>query len=666
MTTYFASQSGTGNGLSLGSPFKVSDFFSVASPGDVLYLLDGLYTGSNSMLTPPSGMGGTSGNPIGVFALNDGAVLINGQNARVPCMLDNSDYWNVQGVNFGNSSASVVNVNPGSDHNIFRRCIAYNANSSANEHVWSLYQATNTLLEDCAGFGSGRKIFQVFQSDTNVLRRCFGMWHNSTSTAGPMYTFSACYDSYRTIMDNCIGTRNEQVTPDGLHGILAMDRMTGSDNEVHCAYYGSIALVLSGQANADNPNGVLFGAGNMDYLTFKDCIVYIAPGTHTGLTAINAQTYSNSGTTGAANASGGNRKLTNITTVGATPSDSIDTSSPNGWTVSNLNRAATLLAAYGSETLYVNNGSKGATIRYRYQNGSLTASELWPWPMNQRIIDAMSAAGYTPFDIDTQVQSIFGPFANVGVTYYVSKTGSDSNSGTTSADPKLTIAAGLALLSAGDRLIIGPGVYDEALRDAILGGALGAPTRIQAATPNSVTLRPTGGTDVIRFNADYITVDGIDCDAINCAGSPFNYGSGVNSVFVKNARARNGAGVLIQGNDNRWLNVLMYGNAQALKVQGDRNLIFSGDVYGNAGTYGIWIASGSANQVKNNIVYGNASDTLQDDASGTVKDHNLVGTNPQWVNPAGGDFHLSSTSPAINAGADLSAYFTTDYFGNAR
>jgi len=46
----------------------------------------------------------------------------------------------------------------------------------------------------------------------------------------------------------------------------------------------------------------------------------------------------------------------------------------------------------------------GASIMYRYENGKLTDKPLWPWPMNQRIIDAMKLAGYDdPVDVTKTV-----------------------------------------------------------------------------------------------------------------------------------------------------------------------------------------------------------------------------------------------------------------------
>ena len=60
------------------------------------------------------------------------------------------------------------------------------------------------------------------------------------------------------------------------------------------------------------------------------------------------------------------------------------------------------------ESLY--NTSQGAQIRYRYVDGVLTGTDLWPWPMNQRIINAMTTAGYIPEDVNARIQVFFGAF----------------------------------------------------------------------------------------------------------------------------------------------------------------------------------------------------------------------------------------------------------------
>ena len=44
----------------------------------------------------------------------------------------------------------------------------------------------------------------------------------------------------------------------------------------------------------------------------------------------------------------------------------------------------------------------------QYVDRTLTTAGLWPWKMNQRIINAMNRAGKTPIDVTMTMQSLFG------------------------------------------------------------------------------------------------------------------------------------------------------------------------------------------------------------------------------------------------------------------
>ncbi len=663
MTTYYISNAGGGSGASAGSPFKFSDLWGVVAAGDTALVLDGTYTGANSMIVPTPGLNGTSGNRITISAINDGQVLIDGQNARIPVRLVNNSYWTLQGFRAGRSSDEVVGFEIGSNFNIARRVTGYDAAwIDGNTIVFWSFGNTGNLMEDCVAFGTGRKMFGNSQGGNDcVFRRCFGQFFkNTTSTTnsdGPVFTLQ--YESYNGIAENCIGTWDQDPGTSGFgeSGILGGDHFgTNPANAVaNSKYLGCIALILSTQSIPADLIGGIHGIQYADGQLIENCVSYIEQN-RPPVFLMNLSTDA-----GYDGPSVGGHIYKNCTEIG--PGTSLVQAD---WTVTNRRAASTVAAAYGTESLYINNGSKGATIRYRYVDGTLTNQELWPWPMNQRMIDDMTAAGYTPVDVNATIQAIFGAFPNspTFTTYYVSKTGSDSNSGTTSAQPKLTIAAGVTLLSSGDQLMIGPGVYTESLRDLIPSGAT-----IKAVTPDTVTLRPTGGTDVIRLNADDITIDSIDADAVNCSGAPYemgNSGNGVSRCIIKNGRARNGSGVTVDGTDNQFFNMRVYGNAAALKVQGgSSNLVFNNSVYGNAGSYGLWISSGTGNRAQNNIVYGNTSDTILNQGTSSTLDHNVT-TNPQWVNPSTGDFRLQSGSPAIDAGTDLSSYFNTDCVGNVR
>lgn len=70
----------------------------------------------------------------------------------------------------------------------------------------------------------------------------------------------------------------------------------------------------------------------------------------------------------------------------------------------------------------------------------------------------------------------------------------------------------------------------------------------------------------------------------------------------------------------------------------------------------------NVNVTKNLATVGSMIDNS---SSGISVSSNLTNTNPQLVNPNNFDFHLTSTSPAINAGSTYS-YVTTDFDGNSR
>lgn len=70
---------------------------------------------------------------------------------------------------------------------------------------------------------------------------------------------------------------------------------------------------------------------------------------------------------------------------------------------------------------------------------------------------------------------------------------------------------------------------------------------------------------------------------------------------------------------------------------------------------------GGTMQHSYNLVYG-----FQQSFSGTAAGAGETTKNPRFVNAAAGDYRLAVGSPAINAGADLSAFVSTDIDGNAR
>ena len=183
--SHYASQAGGGNGLSPGSPFRVVDFWAVASPGTTLCLthttVPEVYTGGNSMVQPPGGLSGTAALPITVRALTDGAILLDGQHARNPVVLGTTNAWFVlQGLNARNGLTAVYEFL--GDNNLGQRLIGWNATTGqANSTIFTV-RGTNSVIEDCAGWGdNARVILQgsgTVNSPASGYRRCFCEWND--------------------------------------------------------------------------------------------------------------------------------------------------------------------------------------------------------------------------------------------------------------------------------------------------------------------------------------------------------------------------------------------------------------------------------------------------------------------------------------------------------
>jgi len=355
-------------------------------------------------------------------------------------------------------------------------------------------------------------------------------------------------------------------------------------------------------------------------------------------------------------------------------------------------------------------------------------------------------------------------------TYYVAKTGNDSNNCTQAQStgiPKLTIAAGIACLSGGDTLIIKAGTYAEAIAPAAVpsGGGEESRTIIQgesAATTAMTIIRPNSGDAVIQFsNKSYVTLKYLTLDGVNVSswGVSFqnashhirvegcvikNTGSGGGGVgaidaatdqttdrhhfeIVNNEIFNHGAttfdhGIYLRARDNLiagnvihdsrgygirtdrpisgissdnniMRNNRIYNNSRGINVGGGSNIqVYNNLIYSNGGDidvggiyigngnpnnariynntvvsnqgYGVWISSGTGHIAKNNILWQNTVGAIQQATTGNTLSNNLA-TDPQFLSSSTNDFHLQSTSPAINVGVTLSEV-TTDFDGVLR
>lgn len=352
--TYYASPGGTGDG-SPGRPMTIRRFWAVAKPGDRLLLLPGTYTGEDSMIQPPRSLGGLPGLPITVAAQADGTVRIDGEGRFAPVALSHNFWIVLEGFDACRSSVTVVSLSNATNC-VVRRVAAWDA-AEGNHTVFGVHYSRETLIEDCAGWGVGRKIFTCSQrGDYTIFRRCWGRWEGS-HVVGPKMVFSLAYNSYHNRFEQCVGTwdarRMQQAymlmgydgrpyvdrtgrTPTFAHfavdqpyGIFGVDGFTGdSPRDAHTAAVGCVAYVLAEQRMDGFAGG--FFATRLNHMELRDCVSVIQrPGA--GPFVLDD---------GPAGKDAGNR-AENLTAVGRKPS-AIDP----GWAGSGLTGAAQPMQAW--------------------------------------------------------------------------------------------------------------------------------------------------------------------------------------------------------------------------------------------------------------------------------------------------------------------------------
>ncbi len=247
-----SSTSGAANGSSPSDAYLLGTFLATAAPGDSAEMANGTYTGVNSMLAPPSGITGSSGSPITIYAKNDGQVFINGEGARRPLNLQPGNNWFViDGINFYNG----VNTNPTaqikSNDNIVRRCGVWDSASDWNTAIFTITgstefdstQACRNLIEDCFVFGNGRKGLEHFNTaGPNTLRRFYSRWENSVNT-GPKRCVQTNYHSKGLLIDNAIFRVYERLpatyTLQNNGSNFTTGSCTGGDAGATCVYPGT-------------------------------------------------------------------------------------------------------------------------------------------------------------------------------------------------------------------------------------------------------------------------------------------------------------------------------------------------------------------------------------------------------------------------------------------
>jgi hypothetical protein len=225
-------------------------------------------------------------------------------------------------------------------------------------------------------------------------------------------TYTLAYNNYNMICENCIGTwsgeRMKQTytlldyygkpwTGNGAgtytnysvnqpYGIFSNDSLSGDKNS-RSRLLGSIAYVRRND-RFQGSHAVLIT--RLDSFTVSDTVAYVEPGYHTSKYRFGLLNLQSS--------VGVNLIAKNLTGIGGKGSIY-----GTEWKKSSLSEGGIL-----GSVANVFTSTAGAKLCYRYKDGLLTTQPLWPWPMNQRIINGLLESGRSAVDVTATVQTMLG------------------------------------------------------------------------------------------------------------------------------------------------------------------------------------------------------------------------------------------------------------------
>jgi parallel beta-helix repeat protein len=238
---------------------------------------------------------------------------------------------------------------------------------------------------------------------------------------------------------------------------------------------------------------------------------------------------------------------------------------------------------------------------------------------------------------------LVGAQVSDAATYYVATTGNDLDPGT-EANPFRTVNKGVKVLKPGDTLYVRNGTYDESLRNKIPGGtSWSAPVKVAAFPGESVTLKPSTGTQVIYLsgNRRYIIIEGlildasgVSADGIKITNNDGTAATAAHHIRLQNVEVKNAPnqGIIVSQycDDNEFLNLRVHHNGtdasydHGIYLTSSRNLIEGGDWHHNK-EYGIQLYRlGTGNIVRNARVHDNSQGIVSSQQADNLIVNNLV------------------------------------------
>ena len=395
--SHFASPTGSGNACSESAPCNVGTWLSTqAGPGKVLCMKDGVYKGDSQMLTF-SARSGTAGSPITVRAVNDGRVEINGEYQRRP--LDcAASYITVIGVNVANGNDTTLTVR--GKHCLIQRVLAWSGNPGDGgiENIVDT-GGNHNLLEDIGAWGHARKMVAIGArggDGPNTLRRVWAEHNGSpygSAQGNPTDPIDIGYNQLNVTAENVIGRRNILSSATEPEAPIHMYSTRGS------AIIGSIVYAKNSDAfdtttllNVTPESGSHAGTGkdSTSDSVVQD-VVLLAGSAHEKIMGFAID--------------GGAQSVNNVATniVSVAPQGG-GRCQGSGWTCTNLFLGKTLQEALGDKKIW----EVAPGTCYRVVDRKVTTTPLWPWPMEQRIAEALGRARVPHTPVKADLEGVFG------------------------------------------------------------------------------------------------------------------------------------------------------------------------------------------------------------------------------------------------------------------
>lgn len=246
--------------------------------------------------------------------------------------------------------------------------------------------------------------------------------------------------------------------------------------------------------------------------------------------------------------------------------------------------------------------------------------------------------------------TLLGPMVAWSSTYYVSTSGKDSNSGTSTSQPFRTIAKGVKPLRPGDTLYIRGGTWTERidLMTSNISGTSGGYIKIAGYPGEQVTIRyadVAGGYGPIkaRGTRGYLIFENLILDGINMPSKTgWLIRDGNHHFILRNIEIKNfkSTGLGINANDIQVINCKIHDNISTVNQAGYRH-------------YGIYFSRGSNGLIQGNQIYRNDGGGVQvypgPVSNLVIRNNSIYSNNTMTSSPVGGIILQGTSSSSISS-----------------